>query len=110
MLSRKDLVTLNLEFHTGKLANPGSLEFALDQAQRSRDWLKSTAYLVRAIVSDHVFEDGNKRTAAAIIATSIDLRNLSYNKEKIDRTVLKISAKSIKDTRKLSRLIKNVIE
>ena len=110
MLSRKDLIQINQEFHTGKVANLSSLEYALDQAQRSRDWLKAAAVLARAMLIDHVFEDGNKRTAAAVITLYIDVQNCSFDQQKVDDLVIQIAKKNIQDIRRITRLIKNVLQ
>lgn len=110
MLSVKDLVSINQEFHRGEIINQGSLSFALDQAKRTKDWLKASAYLARAVLLDHVFADGNKRTAAAVIITFIDMQNLNFNKEKVNQAVVEIVKKNVKDIKKITRLIKNVLQ
>lgn len=110
MLSKKDLIALNKEFHIGRIANEGSLEFALDQAKRTKDWLKATAYLVRAIVVDHIFEDGNKRTAAGVMATCINLQHLDFDKERVDQVILNIAKKSPKNLGPMMRMMKNAIK
>ena len=109
MLSKKDLISLNKEFHNGKIANENSLDFVLDQAKRNKDWLKSIAYFARAIILDHLFEDGNKRTAAAVIATCIDMQNLDFDKKKVDDAVLQIAKKNIQSIEEITRLIKDAI-
>lgn len=110
MLSRKDIIAINQEFHTGKIANAGSLDYAVDQAKRSRDWLKAASLLIRSIIRDHVFEDGNKRTAAAVICAYVEMQNLNYNKERVDTAVLTIAKKNMDDIRKIGWLIKNALE
>ncbi len=107
MLSKKDLIAINQEFHTGKIANENRLVFAIDHAKRSKDWLKATAYLARAIILDHIFEDGNERTAAAVIATCIEMQNLNFDKNKLDNLVLKIAKKNIQSIETIMRLIKD---
>ncbi len=110
MLTRKEIIALNQEFHEGKVINAGSLDLALDQARKTRDWLKAAAFISRAIVVDHIFEDGNKRTGAAVIATYIDMQNLNFNQERVDKAVLEMAKKSINDIHKLMRLIKHATE
>ncbi len=110
MLSKKDLISINLLFHNGKIVQGSSLDFALDQAKNTKDWLKATAYLTRAIILDHPFEDGNKRTAATIITTYIELQNLNFEPKQVDEIVVRIAKKNMKDLRKIMRLIKNVLQ
>lgn len=110
MLSKKDLININKNFHTGKITNENSLDYALEQARKTRDWLKSLAYLVRAILIDHVFEDGNKRTAASIIAACLEIKGMSFDPEKIDSIIIIMIKKNISQINKIMRLIKNVIK
>jgi len=67
VLTKKDIIALNQQFDEGKLHNESSLDFALGYAKKTENWTKALAYLVRAILLDHVFEEGNKRTAALLI-------------------------------------------
>ncbi len=110
MLSKKDLITANKQFHTGKIANESSLDYALDNAKKTKDWIKAAAYLVRAILIDHAFEDGNKRTAAAVIMAYLEFNSLYYNPDKVSKLVIQLLKKNITDTRKIARMIQNVIE
>jgi prophage maintenance system killer protein len=110
MLSKKDIIRINQEFHTGKLANESSLDYALDNARKTKDWIKAAAYLVRAILIDHAFEDGNKRTAAAVLVAYFDINNVYYEEYKVGKAVLQIMKKNIIDIRKIARSIQNVIE
>lgn len=110
MLSKKDIIEINKSFHTGKLVNEGSLDFALSQVHRSKNWLKTAAILSRAILIDHVFEDGNKRTAAGIIAGIMELNALSYSPAKMNKTVVMIAKENITSIKKLEQVILNVRE
>ncbi|MBI2146321.1 Fic family protein [Candidatus Woesearchaeota archaeon] len=110
MLTKKDIITLNLEFHQGNIRNQNSLDFALDQASKTRDWLKATAYLTRSIIVDHVFEDGNKRTAAAVIAAMVHMHDFDFNQEGIDKIVIDLAKKSPQDIRKIARLLKHALQ
>ena len=110
MLSKKDLVAINKEFHAGRMLNESSLDYAIAYARKTKDWLKAAAYLVRAILIDHAFEDGNKRTAAAVIENYIDINGHYFNQDRVNRVVLQIMRKNITDTRKIARLIQNATE
>jgi len=109
MLTLKDLITINRQFSIGNVTNKGSMDFVLAQTYRSKQWFKSMCLLVRAILIDHLFEDGNKRTAAAVIMAYLDMNSYNYNPDKVAETVLMIAKKSIKDVNKIGRLIKNAI-
>lgn len=93
----------------GRVINDSSFEFALSSANRTKDWVMQLAYLLRSIVVDHVFEDGNKRTGAAIFVAYAKDNNKRYDIYKIDRIVRDLSQNKIKDLEKLRRRIKNAI-
>jgi len=110
MLTLKDAIAINEEFHDGKVANKSSLEFALGYAKRTSNWTKALAYIVRAILIDHVFEDGNKRTAAAIILTEAYVQGFTVNKDKLARLVERVLRKNITNVQEIEELIKDVID
>lgn len=103
------VVNLNKRFESGKLINPGSLEFALSTQEKSQNWLDHLAHLVRAVLIDHPFEDGNKRTAAALIVAYLEAYNQPYDENKISQLVVKIIKQNTIGIKKIRRLIQNVI-
>ena len=110
MLSKKDIITLNQELHTGRVINESSLDYAIESTRKSKNWLKTAAMLTRAILIDHVFEDGNKRTAAAVIMVYFQTNNIHYNPDNVNKIVVQMLKKNITNMRTIERLIKNVIE
>jgi len=109
MINKQDVIEINKQFDKGNLVNEASLDFAFSNLQHTKDWIKQLAYLTRAILIDHVFEEGNKRTAAAIIMTILEYQKIAYNPKQVDELVLLILKKNISDINKIKRLIKNVI-
>lgn len=105
MLSKKDIIEINRDHHTGKLSNEGSLDFAVSRVYRSKNWLKTVAILTRAILIDHVFEDGNKRTAAGVIAGIMEMNNVDYDVEKIAQIVIRITKENITNVNQIERVI-----
>ncbi|MEK6921515.1 MAG: hypothetical protein AABX82_06535 [Nanoarchaeota archaeon] len=105
MLSKKDIIEINKTFHTGKLSNESSLDFALNQVYRSKNWLKTAAILSRAILIDHVFEDGNKRTAAGTIMTIMEMNKIAFAPTKIDTIVIEITKKNITQIKEVEKVI-----
>ncbi len=110
MLSKKDIIGINKDHYTGKLSNESSLDFALSQVYRSKNWLKTTAILSRAILIDHVFEDGNKRTTAGVIATIMEMNNMDYNPEKIAQLVVRIAKENITSVKQIEKVIMHARE
>lgn len=105
MLSKKDIIVINRQFSDGRIVNSSSLDFALDHISRSKNWLRSAAMLTRAILIDHVFEEGNKRTAAAVMATLMEMNNVEFDRHLLDKAVATILLKNITDIRKIERVI-----
>ena len=48
-------------------------------AKKTENWTKALAFLAGAILIDHVFEEGNKRTAALLICQKYTAILLVYN-------------------------------
>jgi prophage maintenance system killer protein len=108
MFNEKDVIRLNKLFHEGIIRNKSSLSFALSSI-KNKGSLEQLSYLVRAIIVDHVFEDGNKRTAAVLITAYFTEFEIGFDKEKVTKLVLNIASKNITDINKIKRMIKNVI-
>ncbi len=103
-----ELVKINKKFANGNILNKSSLEFALSSI-KSKGWIDQVAYLVRALLVDHVFEDGNKRTAASIIIVYYTEFRVGFDSAKVAKVTRDITAKNINDISKIKRMIKNVV-
>jgi prophage maintenance system killer protein len=102
----RELEKINKTFEpNSKIKNAGSLEFAAEHAARTADWMKKLAYLLRAIVVDHAFEDGNKRTAVYLVFKFFEENHLPIDQQKADRLIIKIASENITDINKIKRLI-----
>ena len=108
-ISKKDIIAINQKFDKGQIINGSSLDFALSQANSSKSWLKSCAVLVRAVLIDHVFEEGNKRTAAAIVTGFFEENEVDYNPEEVAKGITKILMKNITSIAEIERVILNAI-
>jgi prophage maintenance system killer protein len=107
MLSKKDIIEINKNFSTGMMMNESSLDYAVRVNGRSKNWLKSAAIFTRSILIDHVFEDGNKRTSAAVIMLLMELNNIRFDPEEIPKIVVKILRKNITSITETERCIKD---
>ncbi len=109
-INKKDLVRINQEIgESGNFHNESSLDFALSIIKRKKSWLYELSYLVRSLLVDHVFEDGNKRTAMALVTTYLEDKGVEYDKDRLPRVLWNISKKNITDINKIIRLIKSII-
>lgn len=100
---------LNRKFDKGIIVNRSSLDFALSATQKSKNWQEQLAFLIRAIINEHVFADGNKRTAVTYIMAVLETRKLAYDAYAVDRLVLDIAKNRITSIIRIRRLIQNVI-
>src|SRR3989338_5046232 len=109
LINKKDIIGLNQQIGgSGKLHNEGSLDFALSIIKGKKSWLFELSYLVRSLLVDHVFEDGNKRTALILVITYLNDRGLKYDEDKLLRVFLGMARKSTSDVNKIMRLLKSV--
>lgn len=109
MLTRKDIIALNQEFDEGNVVNEASLDFALSYAKRTENWTKALAFLTRAILLDHVFEEGNKRTAALLIKSYVTYEGHETVDDKIIKMIKEIIVKKVTSIQKIEDMIKNAI-
>lgn len=109
MLSKEDLIEINKQFDRGVVVNHSSLEHVISIMNNTKDWLKQLSYLTRAILIDHIFEEGNKRTTAAIIITYFKAHKFAYDPYRLDKVIEKIVKNNITNIGEIGREIKSVI-
>lgn len=109
-IGKKELLRINKGFG-GNLRSDSSLDYALDKFNNKKLGIyKKLAYLLRAILVDHPFSDGNKRTATYFV-----LKFAHENKKQVDMEllllqVISIAKNNVSDIRKIERRIKNAIK
>ena len=82
-ISKEDLLRINQGFG-GNLRSDSSLDFAINVQQNKKlGQYKKIAYIMRAILVDHPFSDGNKRTAMFLT-----LNFAEQNKKLVERELL----------------------
>jgi len=107
---KKEIIEMNRKFK-GSLMSDGSLDFAISAQKNKRiGEFKKLAYLWRAILVDHPFEDGNKRTAAAIAIEFANQNKKKADNEKLVKIAVKIAKENIIDISKIERKLKNAIK
>lgn len=109
MINKEDIAELNKKFDKGTIINDSSLSFALSSMRNTKDWFKQLAYLVRAIIVDHVFEEGNKRTAAALIIYFFEAHKVAYDPYKVDKIITEVILKNVTSVEQIRRKLKDVI-
>ena len=95
ILTKKDIISFNQRFDEGNFHNESSLDFALNYANKTENWIKALSFLVRAILIDHVFEEGNKRTVALLIKSYAEYERHEAYTDKVVNLIQEITTKNI---------------
>jgi death-on-curing family protein len=105
--NKKDLLRINQEIgETGQLRNESSLDYALSVVKQKKSWLYELSYLVRSLLVDHAFADGNKRTAYTLAVLYFEDNGGNFDKNRLIDVILKISRKNVSDINKIVRELK----
>ncbi len=108
-ISKKDLLRINHGFG-GNLRSSSSLDFTFDMAKSKKiGHYKKLAYLVRAILVDHPFSDGNKRTAAFVAFVFGEEFNKQVDKDLLLHHIVSIAKNNIQNIRNIEGRLKNAI-
>ena len=108
-ISKEDLLRINKGFG-GNLKSSSSLDFAIDKINNPKlGFYTKLAYLWRAILVDHPFLDGNKRTALFLAYAFAE-----ENKKKVNRDLLvyqstSIAKKNLTNIRQIAWRLENAI-
>jgi death-on-curing family protein len=106
----KDIIRMNQDIgEKGQIINGAGIDYALDRTYKEKSWLRQAALLIRAIICDHAFEDGNKRTAFILFALMCEEHDYEYDQKNLVSLINKISRESTSNISILERLLKNVI-
>ena len=108
-ITKKDIIDLNLQFSNGNIIKGERLDYALDFTKNCDDWIKSLSYIVRAIVLDHVFEDGNKRTTALLIKTIVEYEGYKIDNSDLMRILVHIAQRRLSSIKTIEGKLKYVI-
>ena len=109
-ISKEEIIRIAKGFG-GNLRNSSSLDFALDrQFEKKIGKYKKLAYLMRAILVDHPFSDGNKKTAMFIAFAFADENDKKVESEILKHHILSIASKNITNIRLITERLKNAIK
>ena len=108
-IGKEDLLRINEGFG-GNLRSGSSIDFAFHMAESKKIGVyKKLAYLWRAILVDHPFSDGNKRTAAFTAYAFATENNKVVDRDLLIHHTVSIAKKNITDIRNIERRLKNAI-
>lgn len=108
-ISKEDILKVNKEFG-GNLRSDSSIDFAIEMQKNNKlgDY-KKLAYLIRAILVDHPFSDGNKRTAAFIVLEFAVEHKKKVNEDLLLHQIISIAKQNITNIRNIEWRLKNAI-
>ena len=108
LLTKKDIIGFNQESgESGKFNNESSLDFALSIVKIKKNWIYELSYLIRSLLVDHVFEDGNKGTSLLIIIYYLENNKREIEKTEMLRIIKKIAKNNITNPTLIARFIYN---
>ena len=110
ILSKKDIISFNQRFDEGNFHNESSLDFALNYANKTENWIKALSFLVRAILIDHVFEEGNKRTVALLIKSYAEYERHEAYTDKVVNLIKEITTKNITNVGRIEEMLEDAIK
>ena len=90
MIKTESIIRINRK-HGGVLINRGNLEFAVDAANSEGNIYRSNAHLLRGIIQNHPFSDGNKSTASEIVLGRFSKRGIDCDKEPFERGMVRLA-------------------
>lgn len=105
-----DFLRINKGFG-GNLIKKSSLEYAVDKLKdRKLGLYTRMAYLFRAILVDHPFSDGNKRTAMFFAFFFADEHGKIVDRDILAHQIMSIAKNNIIDIRKIKRRLTTAIK
>jgi len=108
-IDKEDIIRINKGFG-GHLRNDASLDFAIEiQENKKLGKYKKLAYLWRALLVDHCFSDGNKRSAMFIAFAFAEEAGKICDRELLLHHVHSIASKNITNIRQIEMRLKNAI-
>ena len=106
-ISKEDLLRINEGFG-GNLRSDSSLDYAIDiQANDKLGDYKKLAYLLRAILVDHPFSDGNKRTAKFIVLNFAEQNQKQVDREILVQQIISIAKQNINNIRNIEQRLRS---
>lgn len=103
---KDDLIEINKKF--GGNLTKDYIDYSII-AGKGKNEYKQLAYLLRTILVDHIFTDGNKRTALHILLEFADNNNIKLDKKRTIREIIEIASKNIREINKIERMLRYII-
>ena len=109
-ISKEDLLRINQGFGGG-LRSDSSLNYAIEIQDNNNKLgeYKKLAYLIRAILVDHPFSDGNKRTATYLCLAFAEQAKKIVDIDLLLHHIVSIAKQNINEIKNIEYRLKNAI-
>ncbi|MBI2630013.1 Fic family protein [Candidatus Pacearchaeota archaeon] len=109
-ISKEDLIRINMGFD-GNLRSDSSLDYALAMQKNNKlgDY-KKLAFLLRAILVDHPFSDGNKRTAMFLCLNFAEENGKQADRDLLVQQIISIAKNNLTQIRNIEWRMKSCIK
>ncbi|WP_152425893.1 RHS repeat-associated core domain-containing protein [Paenibacillus shenyangensis] len=106
-ITSDEIISINKVFG-GSIEMNGTVSSLLNGATRFDGFWGKTAYITRGIAGGHLFDNGNKRTALAVIEELIKRNNIStgVSKNKMEDIIYQISTGKIKEVSDIEKALR----
>lgn len=105
MISVNEIVDINKIFADGKIVN-NSIYYAIGK-KSVRDKI---SHILRALIVDHTFADGNKRTAFMVALLIFGRNHINVYKDTLLNTIVNIARNNITDINEINRMVGRCIK
>ena len=78
----------------------------MERANKEKNIYKSNAYLVRGIIVNHPFLDGNKRTAIDLIVRRFEKYGIKCDEHGLVKGLVNIAKENLNDINKISNRLR----
>jgi len=100
-ITREEILKLNSSLG-GNLVNSNSLDYSISRFNHEDNRFKTCAFIIRGIVVDHPFSDGNKRTAVYVCMHELG----DCGDEKLSKFIVKIAKENISNINKIEKMLR----
>lgn len=97
---RNKIVKINQDLG-GTLVRPNSLDYACDRFKDEKSIFRKNAYLIRALVIDHPFDDFNKSTAVSITLQEFNKHGIKCKENTYLKGMVRIAKNNVSDINKI---------
>ncbi len=105
MINMEEIQEINKRFADGRIVN-NSIYYALDQ----KSVRGKVGHILRSLIIDHTFSDGNKRTAFLATLLLFERANISIYKDTLTKIIIKIARENITDINAIGRMVERCIK